>query len=38
LANVWTHGTWVVKPGSEDAFQKVWADLARSAISTFGTA
>ena len=37
MASVWTHGTWVVKPGSEDAFVQVWTDLARKAMSTLGS-
>jgi|SRR5215211_863649 len=35
MANVWTHGTWVVKPGREDAFVEAWTRLARSAIERF---
>lgn len=29
MANVWTHGTWTVKPGSEDAFVEAWLTLVR---------
>ena len=35
MARVWTHGTWVVKPGSEDAFVDVWSRLARAAGPAF---
>jgi len=38
LASVWTHGVWVVKPGSEDAFVEAWSPLARGAISELGSA
>ena len=27
MANVWTHGTWTVRPGSEDAFIDAWLTL-----------
>ena len=30
MANVWTHGTWIVKLGSEVAFVEAWTRLARS--------
>jgi quinol monooxygenase YgiN len=30
MASVWTHGTWVVKPGSEDAFVDAWSRLAKA--------
>lgn len=36
--SVWTHGTWVVKPGSEDAFIAAWTKLAKDATARFGTA
>jgi quinol monooxygenase YgiN len=36
--SVWTHGTWVVKPGSEDAFIAAWTKLANNATARFGTA
>src|SRR4051812_26071071 len=29
MANVWTHGTWTVMPGREDAFVDAWTALAR---------
>jgi quinol monooxygenase YgiN len=38
MANVWTHGTWVVKPGMEDAFVAAWARLASDATGRFGSA
>jgi quinol monooxygenase YgiN len=38
MAAVWTHGTWVVKPGSEDAFVQAWTDLARTTMATLGSA
>ena len=38
MAAVWTHGTWVVKPGSEDAFVQAWTDLARRTMSSLGSA
>jgi len=31
MANVWTHGTWTVKPNSEDAFVEAWLALVREA-------
>jgi quinol monooxygenase YgiN len=30
MPNVWTHGTWIVKPGAEDAFVAAWTELARA--------
>jgi len=36
--SVWTHGTWVVRPGSEDAFVRAWTDLARTTVGTLGSA
>jgi len=36
VARVWTHGTWVVREGSEEAFIAAWTTLARSAGSGFG--
>ena len=38
MTNVWTHGTWVVKPGMEDAFVAAWARLANEATGRFGGA
>jgi quinol monooxygenase YgiN len=35
MARVWTHGTWVAKPGQEDAFVKTWSELARQAMKEF---
>jgi quinol monooxygenase YgiN len=32
----WTHGAWVVKRGSEDAFVDAWSTLARAAGQRFG--
>jgi quinol monooxygenase YgiN len=37
VASVWTHGTWVVRPGNEDAFVEAWVRLARAAMPRFGT-
>jgi quinol monooxygenase YgiN len=39
VANVWTHGNWVVKPGRENEFIEAWSTLARRAMSRYqGTA
>ena len=38
MTNVWTHGTWVVKPRMEDAFVAAWAKLANEAMGRFGGA
>ena len=35
MGTVWTHGTWIVKPGKEEAFVDAWTRLARSAQSRF---
>jgi quinol monooxygenase YgiN len=35
--SVWTHGTWTVKPGQEDAFVTAWSNLARGSLGVFGT-
>jgi len=35
MARVWTHGTWIAKPGQEDAFVQAWSDLARQALTEF---
>jgi quinol monooxygenase YgiN len=37
MTDVWTHGTWVVKPGMEDAFVAAWTKLANEATARFGT-
>ena len=37
MTNVWTHGTWVVKPGMEDAFVDAWTKLANVATARFAT-
>ena len=29
MPNVWTHGTWTVKPGHEEEFVAAWLALAR---------
>jgi quinol monooxygenase YgiN len=29
MANVWTHGTWTVKPGKEGEFTEAWLALVR---------
>jgi len=36
MADVYTHGVWVVKPGNEDAFIDAWSRLARSALAKLG--
>lgn len=36
MPSVWTHGTWTVKPGQEDAFVEAWLTLARTGISELG--
>jgi heme-degrading monooxygenase HmoA len=33
MGNVWTHGTWTVKPGREDEFVAAWTALARDGSS-----
>jgi quinol monooxygenase YgiN len=38
MTGVWTHGTWTVKPGNEDAFTEAWSNLARGSLGRFGTA
>ena len=38
MTSVWTHGTWTVQPGQEDAFVEAWEGLARASIGRFGTA
>jgi hypothetical protein len=35
MGNVWTCGTWTVKPGREDAFAAAWRELAHVAIREF---
>ena len=37
MTSVWTHGTWVVEPGQEDAFVAAWTKLARDATARFET-
>jgi quinol monooxygenase YgiN len=32
MARVWTHGTWIVKSGQEDAFVQAWSELARQVV------
>jgi len=32
---VYTHGTWIVKPGQEDEFERRWHELAGWTISNF---
>jgi quinol monooxygenase YgiN len=36
MTRVWTHGTWIAKPGQADAFVQAWSKLARNAMSGFG--
>jgi len=38
MAGVWTHGTWVVNPGSEDAFVQAWAGLAGKTMAALHSA
>jgi quinol monooxygenase YgiN len=38
MTAVWTHGTWTVKPGHEEAFVEAWSSLASASIGRFGTA
>ena len=33
MANVWTHGTWTVKPGMEAEFVDAWTTLAREGVA-----
>ncbi|HYY76020.1 MAG TPA: antibiotic biosynthesis monooxygenase family protein [Gaiellaceae bacterium] len=33
MGDVWTHGTWTVRPGREDDFVRAWRELARRATS-----
>jgi quinol monooxygenase YgiN len=35
MKRVWTHGTWIVNPGQEDAFVQAWSKLARDAMAEF---
>jgi quinol monooxygenase YgiN len=37
MTEVWTHGTWTVEPGREDAFIEAWSSVARGSIGRFGT-
>lgn len=37
MASVWTHGTWVAKPGNEEAFVAAWSKLARESQPAFGS-
>ena len=37
MANVWTHGTWTVKPGQEDAFAAEWLELVRLSAAEYPT-
>jgi heme-degrading monooxygenase HmoA len=36
MTAVWTHGTWVVRPGHEAEFVTAWTELARSDAATTG--
>jgi heme-degrading monooxygenase HmoA len=38
MADVWTHGTWTVKPGREDDFVRAWRALARRATTELDVA
>jgi quinol monooxygenase YgiN len=33
MADVWTHGTWTVRPGREDDFVRSWREMARRATT-----
>ena len=35
MGTVWTHGTWMVKPGNEEAFVDAWTRPARSVTDRF---
>ena len=35
MGTVWTHGTWTVKPGMDEAFVEAWTRLARAAMDRF---
>jgi quinol monooxygenase YgiN len=37
MTPVWTHGTWITKPGQEAAFVDAWENLARASAGRFGT-
>jgi quinol monooxygenase YgiN len=37
MTPVWTHGTWITKPGQEVAFVDAWESLARASVGRFGT-
>lgn len=37
MSEVWTHGTWIVKPGNEGAFVSRWSRLAAEAVPAFGS-
>lgn len=36
MTAVWTHGTWVVRPGEEARFIEAWSELARSDAASEG--
>lgn len=36
MGRIWTHGTWIVKPGHEDAFIAAWLTLAREGAGELG--
>ena len=38
MADIWTHGTYRVKPGCADEFVRAWRELARHAVEDFGVA
>jgi quinol monooxygenase YgiN len=38
VTNIWTHGTYRVKPGCADEFVRGWHELARQAVEEFGVA
>jgi heme-degrading monooxygenase HmoA len=38
MANVWTHGTWTVKPGREEEFVELWRAMAARGVAELNTA
>ena len=38
MPNVWTHGTWTVKPGREDDFVAVWRAMAARGVAELNAA
>ncbi len=38
MEEVWTHGTWTVRPGSEDEFVEAWRSMAEWTAAEFASA